>query len=311
MRRGLVLGGGSLLGAAWTVGALTALEEVRGISSDDFEIKLGTSAGSILAALLALGVSTNDLLRHQHGEVITEGPLAGYDWDYDLAAAEVMNGRPTFRGANPKYLVRNRKLLKKMPPSAVWAALVPQGTVSLKPIYDLVSTAELGKSWPQGLWVNAFNYDFGYRTIFGQQEAPNTTVADAVCASCAIPGWFSPVVINGNRYVDGGTWSPTSVDVLLDQDLDEVVVLAPMAAYQLDRPSDVATSMERAWRLRVTKRVLSEVGKLRRKGIRVTMITPTPEDLMVLGSNTMDVNRRSQVLELSLETTRRSLTTHF
>lgn len=308
MRRALVLGGGSLLGAAWTVGALTALEEVRGLSANDFDITVGTSAGSILAALLTVGVSTNDLLRHQHGEVITDGPLADYDWDYDLAAAEVMSGRASFRGANPRYLFQNRRRLRQMPPSAVWVALAPHGSVSLKPIHDLISTAAAGRPWPEGLWINAFNLDFGYRTLFGREDAPQADIADAVCASCAIPGWFSPIVINGNRYVDGGTWSPTSVDTLVDQDLDEVVVLAPMAAFALDRPQDVMTSMERAWRLRVTKRVLGEVGKLRRRGIKVTMLTPTPEDLATLGSNTMDPSRRSQVLELSLQTTRRTLT---
>lgn len=38
-------------------------------------------------------------------------------------------------------------------------------------------------------------------------------IAHAVRASCAVPGFFKPVEINGRLYVDGGTTSPTSVDI--------------------------------------------------------------------------------------------------
>ena len=56
-RRGLVLGGGGVLGAAWMVGALQALEDEIGVDVREFEAFIGTSAGSILAALLGSGVS--------------------------------------------------------------------------------------------------------------------------------------------------------------------------------------------------------------------------------------------------------------
>src|SRR5436853_581814 len=45
-------------------------------------------------------------------------------------------------------------------------------------------------------------------------EAPHAPVARAVEASCAIPGYFQPVVIDRRTYVDGGAWSPTNMDVL-------------------------------------------------------------------------------------------------
>lgn len=307
MRKGLVLGGGGVLGAAWTIGALNSVEEVRGIDGRDFDLILGTSAGSVVAAMLGSGVAVSDLLSHQSGEAITEGPLAGYDWDYDVATGEAVPSRPHWRGANPLSLMRNVKRIRKMPPSAVLAALVPEGTGSLQMIRDLVAAAASDQSWPSNVWISAFNYDFGYRTIFGQPEAPQAELADAVAASCAIPGWYAPVVIDGIRYVDGGTWSPTSADVLIDQELDEVVVLAPMASFDIDHPKDLSTTMERAWRIRMTKRLVKEVGLLRRRGVRVTVLTPTYEDLSIMGGNFMDPARRQAVLDLSLVTTRRSL----
>ena len=43
------------------------------------------------------------------------------------------------------------------------------------------------------------------------------------------PGWYAPVLVAGRRYVDGGTLSSTSADLLAGENLDEVYVLAPMA----------------------------------------------------------------------------------
>ncbi|MFD0347683.1 patatin-like phospholipase family protein [Kitasatospora aburaviensis] len=84
-RRGLVLGGGGMLGAAWTVGALCAVEEATGHRPGDAEVLLGTSAGAILAALLTGGVGADQLRDHQRGLPVTAGPLARLDFDYDTA----------------------------------------------------------------------------------------------------------------------------------------------------------------------------------------------------------------------------------
>jgi len=48
-RRGLVLGGGGILGAAWMVGALKAVEEIHGFDPRTAEYIVGTSAGSVLS----------------------------------------------------------------------------------------------------------------------------------------------------------------------------------------------------------------------------------------------------------------------
>lgn len=84
-RRGLVLGGGGMLGAAWTVGALCAVEEAVGWQPGSAEVVLGTSAGAILGAMLAGGVRADQLRDHQRGLPVTTGPLAGVDFDYDTA----------------------------------------------------------------------------------------------------------------------------------------------------------------------------------------------------------------------------------
>src|ERR1700710_525679 len=80
-RRGLVLGAGGVLGAAWTVGALRALELSTGWDPRTAEVVVGTSAGSILAAFLSLGVSTEQMANHQRGIVVHGEPSVEYDYD--------------------------------------------------------------------------------------------------------------------------------------------------------------------------------------------------------------------------------------
>ena len=53
------------------------------------------------------------------------------------------------------------------------------------------------------------------------------TLADAVAASCAIPGFYRPVDIGGRRYVDGGVRSASNLDLLAGHELDLVICLNP------------------------------------------------------------------------------------
>ena len=76
-RRGLVLGAGGVLGASWTIGALSALEEAEGFSVGTCDYIVGTSAGSVLAALLGAGVGVGELVDDQLGRAVRSGPLAG------------------------------------------------------------------------------------------------------------------------------------------------------------------------------------------------------------------------------------------
>jgi NTE family protein len=153
-----------------------------------------------------------------------------------------------------------------------------------------------------GVWVVALDYDSGRRTVFGRDGSPTALLDEAVMASCAIPGWYAPVRIGGRRYIDGGAWSTTNVDVVAREGLDEVYVLAPMAAFIDDHPHRLATRVERRVRRQVTRRMLHEAEKITRTGAAITVLTPGPEDLMAMGANLMDPTKRLDVLETSLRT---------
>ncbi|MFY9330548.1 MAG: patatin-like phospholipase family protein [Candidatus Nanopelagicales bacterium] len=308
-RRGLVLGGGGVLGAAWTVGALNALQDVHGFRPEDCDIVVGTSAGSVIGALLAAGVSSDQLLAHQRGEPIVSGPLAGYSWDYETATGGSRPTMPKLRGPGSFKLIANSlRDLTKRPPTAVLSAFMPIGTGSLERVGHLIDAITPMDAWSPhpNFWVVAMDYINGQRVVFGQAHAPEAALSDAVMASCAIPSWFEPVVIDQRPYVDGGAWSATSVDVLLGAELDEVYVIAPMMSFADDEPEGLVTRLERQWRHRVTRRCMQEVNDVEAQGARVHVIGPGLADLEAMGSNIMDVGRRLNVLETSLTTSRQA-----
>ena len=59
---------------------------------------------------------------------------------------------------------------------------------------------------------------------------PPAELADAVAASCAIPGFYHPVEIDGRRYVDGGIYSTSNLDIVRDEQLDLVICLNPTSS---------------------------------------------------------------------------------
>lgn len=307
-RRGLVLGGGGVLGAAWTVGALTALEEQLGIDAREFDEFVGTSAGSVLAALLACGVDVAALREHQLGAEITAGPLSGFHYDHDTAAGGSRPPRPRAALGAPAVIRRGVSGLRRLPPTTVVSSFLPVGTGRLDRVGALIKhVAPAGWAPRAGLTVVALDYDASERIAFGRNGAPEVDLADAVMASCAIPAWYEPVSIHGRRYVDGGAWSSTNIDLMVGLDLDEAYVLAPAVTFDPDTPTRAMTRLERRWRTRVTRRALRELAEVHRDGAQVTLLGPSSLDLEVMGHNIMAAQRRMEVLQTSLQTSRASL----
>lgn len=306
-RRGLVLGGGGVLGAAWMIGALSALADAYEWDPREAEIIVGTSAGSVVGAMLACGLGVETLVNHQRGIVAPGDPEIGFD--PDTAAGGTLPPRPQLRIGSASLLAKTVLHPRKVPVLAALSGLAPRGRGTLAALSHLVHQVNPDDAWPEHpqAWMIAMDYDSGKRVAFGSPAAPAASLADAVTASCSIPGWFAPVEINDRCYVDGGTLSPTSLDLLAGRGLDEVVVLAPMISFDYDEPTTVVARMERRFRRAMTKRVLHEAGKVRRSGTAVTLLGPGREDLEAIGVNLMDHRRRGAVLDTALRTTAAAL----
>ncbi len=315
-RVGLVLGAGGILGSAWMAGALPAVQKRVGRPLGDLDLVLGTSAGSVLGAALRCGMSVDELLAHQHGA--TPADIAVDLGDDDLPDMRTLeresgDGRPPFPLpwiGSPRLVAHAVAHPFSVNPVIAAAALLPVGRGRMGSLIRMVGAlqARLGVTtdgWVPGspLWVVAVDYDSGRRIVFGREGGPQSSVGEAVLASCAIPGWLMPQVIDGHRYVDGGVASSTSLGLLARPgapDLDEVYVLAPLASYAYDRSFDPITNLERGVRCLMTRWLDAEVRAVRAAGVRVTVLTPGPEDLAAMGGNMMNPRRRARVLDMSL-----------
>ncbi|MFF4568222.1 patatin-like phospholipase family protein [Streptomyces sp. NPDC001410] len=304
-RRGLVLGAGGSLGAAWTIGALCALEDAYGWDPRTADVILGTSAGSIVGSMLALGARPRDLRDHQRGEAVPSGPFDQVHVDYDTWVGGALPHLPRPGIGSVKLLGSLARHPHRMPFTTLLAACAPPGRGSLSGVHDLFRQLGMTDRWSANpaLRVVAVDLDSGTRVLFGAPDAPRTGLASAVTASCALPAWFEPVPIDGRRYVDGCAWSDTNLDLMAGEELDEVFVLAPTSARRMDHPRSIPARVERRLRGIATRRLLHEAQLVREAGTRVRLIVPGPKDLAAMGANLMDPQQRLAVLETSLQTT--------
>jgi NTE family protein len=293
----LVLGSGGVLGAAWMTGALARLS--GRLTAADADLIVGTSAGSVLAAALRSQVPIPEMVAWQCGEAT--GPLAA---SAALAARE--GPFPPLPHLRPGSLPLARAALLRplqVPPWVGASAYLPSGRGQHTALRALVTTLHPGPDWvSESTWIAAMDYGTGQRVLFGADGAPAASLADAVVASCSIPGWYAPAVIGGRRYVDGGVRSATSLRALSGTDLQRIWVLAPMASTQPDHPLQPHLRLERRVRQLLTVILLHQARALAAEGKQVTVVTPGPRELAVMGANLMDSRRRQDVLAVTLET---------
>jgi NTE family protein len=328
-RRAFVFGGGGVLGFAWTIGALTAVQHELGIEPGPRDLTVGTSAGAVTAALLGCGVEIDSIRRHQLGTPLPQDPPISWDYSHDSGGS--LPPRPGWRPGSPRLVWGGIRNPTAVPPIVALSGLLPAGRGTLRPVQRMIAGAAgaagaaggagaagaaggaaagdaAAGGWPERrTWIVATDYHSGRRVVFGREGAPPAALADAVGASCAIPAWYAPIRIADRSYIDGGTASNASVDVLVGEDFDEVYVLAPMAALVPDTPHTPVAIVERRVRRTITRGILSDVARLRARGVRVVVLTPGAEDLAAMGANLMNPRRRLTVLRTSMRTTAREL----
>src|SRR3954469_1639460 len=308
MRVGLVLGAGGVTGGSWLTGALHALVEETGWDPGSADIVVGTSAGSVVGTIIAAGgIPPWFMVAHSAGEVFD----GLYDRQGRPTAEADRSGGATYRlhrglpfpGPGSLRLAVSTLLApSRHPLAAVLAGWAPPGVVSTEPLRRIVRSA-VPEGWGAhpALWVVGCDYATGRRVAFGRPGAPAADLADAVAASCAIPGFYRPVRIGGRRYVDGGVCSVSNLDVLAGEGLDLVICLNPTSSRT---PNGGPMGAMRAANGR---RLGHEARKLRAAGTEVVLVQPTREDLAVMGNNPMGRGRRNEVIETSIRTTTAAL----
>ena len=308
-RRALVLGAGAALGGAWSVGVLCALESVEGFRPDDVDLVVGTSAGSVLAALIACGLSPGALAERLAGAGSTDvegtGPVNPFDVHDYVHSALGDIPRPTLLPSNLRLAARAAGRPHRHTLMTAAAALAPRGRGDLAPVRALIADEYRRRAWPvePAVWVVAMDARTGRRTVFGRAGSPVVPLPDAVVASCSAPGFFPPARIGDHWYVDGGAVSATNADVLLRERFDEALVLAPMAMLDRHWTSNPIGWAERRLRALITRRLRWEVRALQQAGCAVRVFVPSAADLDAMGHNVMDPRRRRQVFETAFAST--------
>ena len=250
-----MLGGGGVTGIAWEIGVLAGLA-AAGADLSDADLVIGTSAGSVVGVDVRSGATLADLYAVQarppgESEIyarMSAGVMARY------VRAMVFSTKPELARAR----VGKMALLARTETEEARRRVIE----SRLPVFD----------WPAGhLRITAVEAETGRFAVF--DAASGVRLLDAVGASCAVPGIWPPVTIEGRRYIDGGMRSAANAD--LASGCERVVVIAPLAQ-GFGRMESLAR----------------QTARLAREGSEVTVITPSKAARTAIGRNVLDPARR-------------------
>lgn len=208
----VVLAGGGLAGIAWEIGLLFGMQEQAPQASESILAEtttlVGTSAGAAVAAQLASGTPLADLFEAQLAKESAE-----IHAEIDLAAFGAMMSAAVAGSASAE---ESRQRLGQMARSAT----TPPG-----PDRRAVIAARLpDHEWSsRRVLLTAVDTDTGALRVFDRESG--VALVDAVAASCAVPGIWPTVEIDGHHYMDGGMRSVANAD--LAAGADQVLILVP------------------------------------------------------------------------------------
>lgn len=249
----LVLGGGGVTGIAWEIGLLAGLLDA-GVDLTTADLIVGTSAGSVVGTVVATGADVEELYQNQLEPSGSEIPARmGTTTLLRWGFAAVTSRSPERFRARVGALARRTRTMPEEERRQVIAARLP--------VHD----------WPERrLVLTAVDAVTGELAPFDRHSG--VPLVDAVSASCAVPGVWPPVTVNGRQYIDGGVRSTANVD--LASGCDRIVVLAPLPRGGGPMPG-----------------VSTQVAHLG-DSARVAVVTPNQAARAAFGRNVLDPSRR-------------------
>jgi predicted acylesterase/phospholipase RssA len=249
----LVLGGGGFTGGVYEVGALRALDLLSvNRTVNQFDVYVGTSAGSFVAALTANGVTPEEMMR----VVNRQAPTPYRDVHLDQLLSPNFG---EFASALLRFPFRAvglaRTLIGAVGPqfSAVdvvtgLAEMLPSGLYSgagieryMRSVLSDPDRSDDFRLLRNELYLAATDLDTCERIVFGADGWDDVPISSAVRAAAALPMLYSPVAIKGRELVDGGIVSTTNVDIAVEAGAKFVVVVNPLVPYVNDFAKRVPT----------------------------------------------------------------------
>jgi NTE family protein len=214
----IVFAGGGVAGIAWELGVVAGIGDADPGLLEQLLAPgvrfVGTSAGSAVAAQLASGADLDGLVAAQQSAETAE-----FAPDIDIAAVLALLGGAQAGEATdaPTDPAARRR---EMGRAALAAPTVPQER----------RLATIRARLPRPEWserpvlITAVDTDTGDLRVFDRSSGVPLDLA--VTASCAVPGVWPPVEIDGRRYMDGGVSSVANAQLAAGSPW--VLVIAPI-----------------------------------------------------------------------------------
>jgi NTE family protein len=270
----VAMGCGGVLGIAWSVGLVAGLES-EGVHLQNTDLWIGASAGAVVAARLAHGVTPHALLQEQ-----TSGEAAAQEMLRPYSQADVDTKNQQLFAKVQGNLEQARQRI------GAWA--LRSNTPPLSQRLGIIAQRLKGIDWPaRALRIVAVDAQSGVEQVWEHQHGVPLT--QAVTASCAVPGVWPTVPIGGQHYMDGGLRSMTNAD--LGHGSRRVLVISPQG-FSDGNP--------------VSGRLRAECDALQAAGSRVFILAPDPDCLSTIGPNILDPARCAAVAQAGMRQGRRA-----
>jgi NTE family protein len=325
----LVLGGGGFTGGVYEIGALRALDLLAVNSTvNNFDVYVGTSAGSFVASMLANGVTPEEMMQVINTQEETE--LEDLQLDKVLKLNYLGFLQKTM--ALPLRSVElARSIIRFREVSAIdfgvaMAENLPSGLYSGRGVSDYVAEA-LGDGGRTNdfrlvdpeLYLTATDLDTCERIVFGEQGWDDVPISKAVECSTALPIVYKPVDLKGRQFVDGGIRSTTNVDIAVEKGAKFIVVVNPLVPYINDFEKTIPTMLgtrvrrvsdmglpaiaNQTFRLIAHARLHQAVEQWQEKypGVDIILVEPEADDELMFGTPIMDYSRRLQIARHGFE----------
>jgi predicted acylesterase/phospholipase RssA len=320
----LVLGGGGFTGGVYEIGALRALDLLSvNRTVNQFDVYVGTSAGSFVAALTANGVTPEELMR----VVNNQAPSPFRDVDLgqllrpNLAEFATSALRLPLRSARlAQTLLGQLGHLSAMDLVTGLSEVLPSGLYTgagiERYVHTVLSDAERTDDFrllEAELYLAATDLDTCERVVFGANDWDDIPISSAVRASTALPMVYKPVELKGRELVDGGIVSTTNVDIAVEAGAKFVIVVNPIVPYVNDftkqtrtltgskprRVSDMGFAQigYQTFKLLAYQR-LHEVARQweqRYPGVDIVLIEPEPNDELMFQTPIMNFGARVDI----------------
>ncbi|HQY91201.1 patatin-like phospholipase family protein [Caldilinea sp.] len=234
----LVLAGGGITGAVYEVGALRAINDaLRGLTVNDFDIYVGTSAGALICALIANQLTPEEIIQtldNRHPEIGGFGVGDLFQADIPEYLRGLLNLPRTLWNLGLASLTHPLNLALS---DVLWelAELLPSGLYDsnaleryVRRVLEMPSRHNRFDFLDKQLYIVATELDSGNRAIFGQGGKGIVPISRAVAASSAVPVLYRPVRIFDKDYVDGGLHGTASLDLAIEAGAKLVICINSM-----------------------------------------------------------------------------------